>query len=221
MTPALISSLGEFLGGAALIVMAALCGAAIFTVLWVRRRWRRLRFVVARRSRTLAVGGAASDRPWLLSCPLPDRRWRSVTRTRRHLWRSVAGAEQAVAAARSADAPLGDLESLVRRLHRAAAAADTSLRIARRDSGPMPASDIAFAQVEELRAAAGHIQHAAVAAHTWITRPATASLVVDAEREAAVVTAVVGGLGNHLGSVASPPSLAHTTSAAGAPAARR
>ncbi|HYA68187.1 MAG TPA: hypothetical protein VED63_05590 [Acidimicrobiales bacterium] len=190
MIPALIPSAGELLG-AAFVVVAALCATTVLAAFWLRRRWARLRSVVACRSRALLEKGEL----WVLACPLPDRSWRSATRARRRLWRSVGAAEQAVNLARSAGAPLGDLEGLARRLHRAAIAVDASLRIAGRDHGPADHGAV-FAQVHELEAAAGHIERAAATAQAWITRPETAGLVAEAEREAAAIAAAVAGPGS-------------------------
>jgi Flp pilus assembly protein protease CpaA len=52
---------------------------------------------------------------------LTDAGWWANQRDRRRLWRAVAGAEQAVAAAAAAGVPTGDLASVVRRLRAAAA----------------------------------------------------------------------------------------------------
>src|SRR5271169_928252 len=128
--------MGQFLGdvAAALVVAgilaAVLGGALVVGVLWLRRRWRRKRVEIALALHGLALGAAASGARWLWTRPMPDHRWRTLQRARRDLLRASSGAEHAVLEARAAEAPLGDLEGLTRRMRRAAIDVDRSLRIA-------------------------------------------------------------------------------------------
>ena len=68
--------------------------AAAVTGVWCLRRR------VRRRLGTINHAGAAhAGWRWLLSQPVPDRRWLAVTRQRRTLWRAVSAAEHAMATA--------------------------------------------------------------------------------------------------------------------------
>ena len=99
--------------------------AAAVTGVWCLRRR------VRRRLGTINHAGAAhAGWRWLLSQPVPDRRWLAVTRQRRTLWRAVSAAEHAIATAQQAGAPTGDLDTLCRRLRRAAQDADRFLSVA-------------------------------------------------------------------------------------------
>jgi hypothetical protein len=160
---------------------------------WLRRRVRRLRRagqMMAVRAAMAAVGAANRGRRRAWSVPLPDRRWLAAARERRRLWRAVAAAEHAVAVARQAGAPTGDLDGLCRRLRQAAGDADRCLSVSRRPAEPGAGHGAgAMAEVSDLVAAAGVIQDAAASAVASMARPASASLAEDVRREAAALAA--------------------------------
>lgn len=160
---------------------------------WLRRRVRRLTRasqVMATRAAMAAAGAAARSRQRAWSVPLPDRRWLAAARERRRLWRAVAAAEHAVAVARQAGAPTGDLHILCWRLRQAAGDADRCLSVARRPAEPGAGHRAGnMAEVGDLLAAAGLIQDAAASAAASMARPAVAGLAEDARREAAALAA--------------------------------
>jgi len=75
---------------AGIVVLAA----AVTGVWWLRRRVRRRLGTINH-----AAAAAHAGWRWLLSQPVPDRRWLAVTRQRRTLWRAVSAAEHAMATA--------------------------------------------------------------------------------------------------------------------------
>jgi hypothetical protein len=131
----------------------------------------------------------------------------------------VNGAEHAVRAARSAGASVGDLESLCRRLRRAATDVDRSVSIAQCDSGPTP-DGVAATQLTELVTAAGRIRHAAATSLDHLSRPATSHLVDDVRREEAAMAAGVAATGDPFGSFTAPPLPGRPAAAHGAVASR-
>jgi hypothetical protein len=192
MLPSVAVRAGELLAAVAIAGLMLLAVAA-GGVWWLRRRVRRrlqvLGRVMAGRARQATAGRARTGSRWLLSRPLPDRRWVTAARARRQLWRAVAAAEHAVALAREGGAPVGDLDALCQRLRRAAVDADRSLAIQRHvtlpGAGPQPASS----QVSDLVSAAGQIQGGAATALTSVSRPAVSSLADDVSREAVALSA--------------------------------
>ncbi|MDR3034995.1 MAG: hypothetical protein LBV78_18155 [Kitasatospora sp.] len=186
--------------GGELLAALAIAGTLLLTVavaggLWLKRRLRaRLRVTGGAVARL--AGRAAADRVrtrsrWLWSLPSPSRHWVAAVRTRRRLWRAVTAAEHAVAQARKAGAPTGDLDSLCRRLRQAAADADRSVAVAGRATGVSTGSDHASSQAADLIVAAGLIQDAAASSAASMMRPAVASLTEDVRQE---VTALSAGL---------------------------
>ncbi len=181
-------------------VAAAVLVAVTAAGVWWMRRWLRRRLaarqVVVGRARGVAAGAAAAGGRWLWSRPLPDRRWVAAARARRGLWRSVSSAEYAVAQARRAGAPSGDLEGLCRRLRRAATDADRRLVVQGRPPGP-GRPDPVPAEVAELIRTAGLIRDCAVAATGLMSGPAVAALAQEARKEAVALSAglasVAGG----------------------------
>jgi len=153
-------------------------------VWWLRRR-------VRRRLRTInhAAAAAHAGWRWLLSQPVPDRRKLAVTRQRRTLWRAVSAAEHAIATLQQAGAPTGDLETLCRRLRRAAQDADRCLSVAHaaascgREAGQAPAG------IEDLLTAAGLIRGAAASDVASLAQPAARHLADDARWEAEALAA--------------------------------
>ncbi len=101
----------------------------------------------------------------------------------------MSGAEHAVAVARRAGAPVGDLDQLCVRLREAAADASRLLAIqpqataARSDPGP------ATSQASGLVATAAQIQGAAAAALAATSQPAAAGLADDVHREVVALSA--------------------------------
>jgi len=174
--------MGQFLGDVAAVLVAAgilaavIAGALVVGVLWLRRTWRRKRVELALTLNGLALGAAASGARWLWTRPMPDHRWRTLQRARRDLFRASSGAERAVGEARTADASLGDLEGLARRLHRAALDVDSSLRIAQQSGAAEPVDELLRHAGELTRAGRG-IQRAAAAALAALHRHTTDELV--------------------------------------------
>lgn len=178
-------------------LLAVVLVAGAFTLAaglwWLRRRVRRLRQagrVMAARAAMAAGSIARSRRLRTWSVPLPDRRWLGATRERRRLWRAVGAAEHAVAVARRAGAPTGDLDGLSRRLRQAAGDADDCLSVSRLPAEPGAGhGEGAMTEVSDLVAAAGLIQDAAASAIALTTRAASAGLAGDARREAVALAA--------------------------------
>jgi hypothetical protein len=170
------------------VVLAAAAGAVWWVKRRVRRRLERIGRAVTRRAAGISAGAAVAEWQWLWSRPLPDRRWIAAGRARRRLWRAVGAAGHAVAVAREAGAPTGDLKALCRRLRQAAADADRSLVMAGRATAATRTAQPASAEVSDLVRAAGLIQ-AAASAVASLSRPAAASLADDARREAEALSA--------------------------------
>lgn len=178
----------ELLAGG-VVVLAAAAGAAWWVKRRVRRRLERIGRAVTRRAAGISAAAAVAGWQWLWSRPLPDRRWIAAGRARRRLWRAVGAAGHAVAVAREAGAPTGDLETLCRRLRQAAADADRSLVMAGRATAATRTSQPASAEVSDLVRAADLIQEAAASAVASQSRPAARSLADDARREAEALSA--------------------------------
>jgi hypothetical protein len=187
-----------------IIVLAAGTITLAAGLWWLGHRVRRLRRagqVMAARAAMAAVGAAARSRRRAWSVPLPDRRWLAAARERRRLWRVVAAAEHAVAVARQAGAPTGDLDGLCWRLRQAAGAADRYLSVSRRPAEPGGGHRAdAMAEVSDLVAAAGLIRDAAASAAGSVARPAFADLAEDARREVAALAAGIAAAGAGRGS---------------------
>lgn len=175
------------------IVLAAGTITLVAGLWWLRRRVSRLRRasrVIAGRAATATAGavGTGLQRAW--SVPLPDRRWLAAARERRRLWRAVAAAEHAVAVARQASAPTGDLDGLCRRLRRAAGDADRCLSVSRRPGEPDAGHRAdAMAEISDLVSTAGLIQDAAASAVASMARIASSGLSEDARLEAGALAA--------------------------------
>jgi hypothetical protein len=114
-------------------------------------------------------------------CPPSITDGRAMLADRRHLQMSVCRAKRAVAAAKGAGAPIGDLESLTRRLRSSTNAVDPSLRIA---SWPEDAATLAVV--------AATIQEAAATALTGTIRPTTTALLDDGHRELVAISSSFG-----------------------------
>ncbi|HEV3213557.1 MAG TPA: hypothetical protein VGZ03_09205 [Acidimicrobiales bacterium] len=174
--------MGQFLRDVAAVLVAAgilaavVAGALVFCALWLRRIWRRKRVELTLRLNELALAAVASGARWLWTRSLPDRRWRTLQRARRDLARSSARAEHAVRQVRDANASLGDLESLTRRLRHAALDVDRSLRIAQRSAGNELVDEL-LRHAHELTRAANGIQRAAAASLAGLHRESTDELV--------------------------------------------
>ncbi|HET7311978.1 MAG TPA: hypothetical protein VFJ17_11715 [Mycobacteriales bacterium] len=170
---------------AAVVFLAGTVAAATAAWLAVRaarrrlRRWRLARTAVPWMTRSAAGAVAA-----ITSSPAADRHWWMTQHERHRMWRAVSGAERAVRAARSAEAPTGDLRSLVRQLRTTARAVDAGLRTGS-TAGP------ARAQAAKVVAAAREIHQAAADALLSVARPETTGLAAAVEVE---VTALRHGL---------------------------
>ena len=162
-----------FLAGTVVAVVAA--WMAVRAARRRLRRWRHLRATVPWVAR-----GAAGAFAVVASAPIADRHWWTTQHERHRMWRAVSGAERAVRAARSADAPTGDLRSVVRQLRTAARSVDAALRTGS-TAGP------ARAQAAEIVAAAREIHQAAAEALISVARPETAGITAAVELEVAAL----------------------------------
>jgi len=156
------------------VVLVALTGlgvAAWLTARAARRRYRRLRGRLA----TLRSGGSAAVgvARWASSAPMTDLSWWQAQRDRHRLWRAVSAAERAVAAADAAQAPVGDLPALARRLRRTAAGVDALLSAS---SASSTQSGRVGAELRQLLATAEAIRDAAVDSLLGVAEPNRASL---------------------------------------------
>lgn len=206
MMASVIPNPGELLA-AALIAVVVLGAAAIVAAVWLRRRWGKLRGLVAGHVRGLVIDAGTAGWRWLWSRPLPDRRWRSIHRTRRQTSRALASAGHAVGVARSAGVPLGDLESLCRRLRQVASDVDSSLRIAQRATGPLIDAEAIARQADDVVASAGRIQYAAAMALTGTSGAATIELADDVHREVAAMASGIATAGRCCAPVGSSQSV--------------
>ena len=188
MVSTVVVRAAELLAGG-VVVLAAAAGAVWWVKRRVRRRLERIGRAVTRRGAGISAGAAAAGWQWLWSRPLPDRRWIAAGRARRRLWRAVDAAGHAVAVAREAGAPTGDLEALCRRLRQAAADTDRSLVMAGRATAATRTAQPGSAEVGDLVRAAGLIQEAAASAMASLSQPAAASLADDARQEAEALSA--------------------------------
>jgi hypothetical protein len=154
------------------LVIAMVAGAAaVWWAVRTTRRWRR------RLSAVLTGVGRPGDRSRVMvgfaSLPVTDVSWWAVQRDRHRMWRAVTTAERAVSGAVAADAPIGDLPALSRRLRRTAESVDATLCA----SGGSPGGTRqARQQVTEVILAAKQLHGAAVEALTSIAQPATSGL---------------------------------------------
>jgi hypothetical protein len=192
MLPAIAVKGGELL--AAVVVAGVICAAALAVGMrWLKRRARRRLERIGRAVAGRAAGAAAAAGSagwlWLWSRPLPDHRWIAAVTARRRLWRAVGAAEHAVAQARKAGAPTGDLDGLCRRLRHAAADADRSLAMAGRATAPAGQRGPAPSEVTDLLAAAGMIQDIAAYVVASVSQPAARGLGGDVRREAEALSA--------------------------------
>jgi len=156
---------------------------AVGTATWLavraaRRRLRRWRHL--RPTGPWVARGAAGAFAAVASSPVADRHWWVTQHERHRMWRAVSGAERAVRAAQSADAPTGDLRSVVRQLRTAARSVDAALRTGA-TAGP------ARAQAAEIVAAARAIHQAAADALLAVARPETTGLAATVELEVAAL----------------------------------
>lgn len=142
-----------------LLVISTLAAATMLTVRGVRRRYRAVRSQFGARgvesgSRAVlpAVGAAAVG-------TLASPTWWAVQRDRHQMWRAVSSAEHAVAVARGAGVPVGDLPALARQLTAAAGGVDALLRASARSSSQRRE---ATGERRRLEAAAADLQGAAL-----------------------------------------------------------
>ncbi len=161
---------------AVLVLSAIAAGSMVVGALWVRRAWRRKRVELALRFNGLAIGAAAAGARWLWTRPLPDHRWRTLQRARRHLLQASSGAELAVREAVAADASVGDLQGLTRRLRQATQDLDRSLRIAQQSGSEDPLGEL-LRHASELTKAARGITRSAAASLADLHRDTTDELV--------------------------------------------
>jgi len=109
-----------------LILLATTVLGIALVVRSARRRYRAMRARFGLRlltARSAALPTIAAS----FSATVGRPAWWATQHERHRLWRAVAGADQAVAAAGRAHAPVGELPMLLRQLRRAAADADAAL----------------------------------------------------------------------------------------------
>ncbi len=183
---------GELLAAAAGAAVL-LVGAAAAAGWWLRRLARRRMTALGRwssgRLRRAAAGAAGHGSGWLWSRPLPDRGWAAAALARVRLQRAVHCAEHAVARARAAGAPVGDLDGLCERLGKAAHGADRALAINGRSGAAGPGMEPAASAADELVSIARQIQAVAAAATAAVSSPAASGLAGDVAREVVAVSA--------------------------------
>jgi hypothetical protein len=179
---------------AAVVFLAGTTAAGAATWLAVRaarrrfRRWRHLRATVPWVAR-----GAAGAFAAVASAPVADPQWWATQHERHRMWRAVSGAERAVRAARSAQAPTGDLAGLVRRLRLTARTVDASLRAGGRGGDPI----VSRRQAADIVDAAREIHRVASEALAAVARPETAGLAAAVEIEVAALRHGLAAAGHH------------------------
>ena len=184
---------GELLAVLAITGIVLLTGTAM-AGLWLKRKLRpRLHSAswaaLAGRARQSTAGHLRPKARWWWSRPVPNRHWVAATLARRRLWRAVSAAEHAVAQARKAGAPTGDLNSLCHRLRQAAIGTDRSLAIASRAMPPGAPPDRVSSQAADLVATAGQIQGAAAHSAASVSQPKVVSLADDVRQEVVALSA--------------------------------
>jgi hypothetical protein len=192
MLSSIAARAGELLAVAVIAGTLLLAGTA--AGMWllyrrVRRRAAAARLAMAGQARRVAAKGTSAGSRWLWSRPLPDRRGIAAARTRWELRRAVSGAEHAVAVARRAGAPVGDLDGLCVRLREAAADAGRLLAIQSRATAAGGGLGSAMSQVSGLVATAAQIQGAAAASVASMSQPAAAGLADDVRQEVVALSA--------------------------------
>ena len=180
----------------AVIVIAA---ASTFMLRRLRRRWRALRRPVGRRSsgfglltRVPAIDGRRLAATGMsLATTLASARWWATQQDRRRMWRAVTAAKHAVAVARRAGAPVGDLPTLACQLEAAARSADA---LARAAAGSPRVGAPASTEVRRVEEAALQLHRAAVdslkAIATTDVSPLLRSVRLEAQALAAGIRAV-------------------------------
>jgi hypothetical protein len=165
----------------AIVVLAVAGAVAVWSrVRAARRRYQRLRGVFTGMGR-IGDGGRYAVR--FAAARATDVSWWVVQRERHRLWRSVTAADRAVSSAVDADAPVGDLPALVRRLRRGAGTVDAALRACG------STADVAAqrAQVTEMVDAADQVRRAALDSLTAVAQPAVSGLADAVRIELAAV----------------------------------
>jgi hypothetical protein len=174
------------------VVLAALAFAGVslwLTVRAVRRRVRRFRLRIGafdlRRDGTTAARRIAAASA---SASATSLSWWQTQRDRHRVWRAVGVAERAVASAVQAQAPVGELPMLTRRLRRTAQSVDRLLCTA---DDPSRRSRRVAAEMQLVLELAESIRQAAQDAVLSVAAPATSSL---ADAVAVEVSALRHGL---------------------------
>ena len=173
-------------GALVFVGLAVLAATIVAWTAWraVRRRWRALHRHAAVRG-GLALWSLARSATFP-TAPGSRVRWtggHSNAMPRRRLWRAVGAAERAVREAADAGGSVGDLPSLVRRLHAVAADVDRVLRMGDGLGTGSPAVLNARRHAAEVVYAATRIRLAAMAAAGDAARTRVAALAEDADRE--------------------------------------
>jgi hypothetical protein len=182
----LASATPEIVAVLAFVGLLTAGAVAVGVLVWrsLRRRWRILGAHPAVRTASLVWGLVSGIG---LRVPAGWDVGRAAHRPRREMWRAVGQAEEAVAEADRAGAPVGELPDLCRRLHAAAQDVDRLLVIGA--DLPPGASGGLRRQVAEVLAAAGNIRLAAVTAASDASGPRVSELAGDARREVECIAA--------------------------------
>jgi hypothetical protein len=180
--------MGGFLIDVGVAVVAVLLVAGLFAaaigvgVLLLRRAWRRKRVALALQLNAAAIGAVAQSARWLWLRPVPDHRWRTLQRARRELLRAASAAEHAVYEAEEANASVGDLVGLSRRLRQATLDVDRSLKVAQRSNEAGPDAEL-LAHAHGLTETARGIQRSAAGALAELHRHTVGELTEHARVE--------------------------------------
>lgn len=174
------------LGVVTLLLMVTVVATTALAVRGVRRRYRRLRARMSMR------GVGTTSRPDLpavraaAAATVGSAAWWASQRDRQRMWRAVSGAQNAVAVAQEAGAPVGDLPALCRQLSSAAAGVDAVLR-----AGAGDRSWRRDASAEQVEQAALDVQRAAVQSITMHTAGDTQPMLTAVRQEVVALSAGV------------------------------
>jgi hypothetical protein len=191
-----LGSVAWIIAGALIVIAALMVATAVAAFIGfrlVRRKWRLVKVTVAVRTATAIWNGTETLRgTW------------NPYRARRAMWRSVTGAERAVADAERAGASMGDLPALCRRLRTGATSVDGLLDLG---TGLPGGTAAVRREVDDVMAAARGIHHAAVRAGRDVAAPGIQALLADAERELECVAEGVAVSRSALGPPLAPPTV--------------
>lgn len=159
---------------AGLVVLLAVIALAAATTLMLRRL------------RRLAAASTS------LATTLTSAQWWATQQERRRMWRAVTAAKHAVAVARRAQAPVGDLPTLASQLETAARCADA---LARATAHSPRGTAVASTDVRRVEEAALQMHRAAVDSLQLIANSEVSPLLPSVRLEAQAVAAGIRAVG--------------------------